>query len=174
MLGILGVSFILDNPTVLKALNPIYAYELLTLHPGGFWLLGAVFLCTTGAEALYSDLGHCGRENIRISWIFVKVMLILNYFGQGAYLLNNHNGKFINEENPFYMIIPDWFKIPAIVVATAAAIVASQALISGSFTLINEAIRLNLWPRVKVNFPSDIKGQLYIPSVNWFIIRPSE
>ncbi len=170
MLGVVGVIMVSSDLSILKALNPYYAYDLLKNYNGGFWLLGAVFLCTTGAEALYSDLGHCGRENIRISWIFVKVMLILNYFGQGAYLLNNHNGQFINEENPFYMIIPDWFKIPAIVVATAAAIVASQALISGSFTLINEAIRLNLWPRVKVNFPSDIKGQLYIPSVNWFLM----
>ena len=170
MLGVVGLTMMSSDLSILKALNPYYAYDLLRNYEGGFWLLGAVFLCTTGAEALYSDLGHCGRENIRISWIFVKVMLILNYFGQGAYLLNNHNGKFINEENPFYMIIPDWFKIPAIVIATAAAIVASQALISGSFTLINEAIRLNLWPRVKVNFPSDIKGQLYIPSVNWFLM----
>lgn len=119
---------------------------------------------------MYSDLGHCGRENIRVSWIFVKAMLIINYFGQGAFLLNNHANAYINEENPFYLIVPEWFKLPAIVIATAAAIVASQALISGSFTLINEAIRLNLWPRVKVNFPSDIKGQLYIPSINWMLM----
>lgn len=170
MLGTLGVFAIGNDLTILKALNPYYAFDLLTNYPSGFWLLGAVFLCTTGAEALYSDLGHCGRENIRVSWIFVKVMLILNYFGQGAYLLSQHNNDFINEQNPFYMIVPEWFKIPAIIIATAAAIVASQALISGSFTLINEAIRLNLWPRVKVNFPSDIKGQLYIPSVNWFLM----
>jgi KUP system potassium uptake protein len=170
MLGVLGFSWLISDLTILKALNPYYAYDVLSHYPQGFWLLGAVFLCTTGAEALYSDLGHCGRENIRVSWIFVKTMLILNYFGQGAFLLGKHNGQFINEQNPFYMIVPEWFKIPAIIVATAAAIVASQALISGSFTLINEAIRLNLWPRVKVNFPSDIKGQLYIPSVNWFLM----
>lgn len=175
MLGVLGFSAMLGNVAIFKALNPYYAYDLLVNYSSGpngihgFWLLGAVFLCTTGAEALYSDLGHCGRENIRVSWIFVKSMLILNYFGQGAYLLM-HVGEKINGENPFYMIVPDWFKLPAVVVATAAAIVASQALISGSFTLINEAIRLNLWPRVKVNFPSDIKGQLYIPSVNWFLM----
>jgi len=170
MLGIVGFFTMLSYPTIFKALNPYYAYDLLYNYPEGFWLLGAVFLCTTGAEALYSDLGHCGRENIRISWIFVKIMLILNYFGQGAYLLSHHNGGYIMEENPFYLIIPEWFKLPAVLIATAAAIVASQALISGSFTLINEAIRLNLWPRVKVNFPSDIKGQLYIPSVNWFLM----
>ncbi|HLP55601.1 MAG TPA: KUP/HAK/KT family potassium transporter [Fluviicola sp.] len=167
VLGFYGLSF---NLSVFKALNPYYAYDILTHYPQGFWLLGAVFLCTTGAEALYSDLGHCGKQNIRVSWIFVKAMLVINYFGQGAFLLANHNNGYINEENPFYMLVPDWFRVPAIIIATAAAIVASQALISGSFTLINEAIRLNLWPRVKVNFPSDIKGQLYIPSVNWFLL----
>ena len=170
MLGFVGFSSLLQDFTILKALNPYYAFDLLTNYKEGFWLLGAVFLCTTGAEALYSDLGHCGKENIRVSWIFVKAMLIINYFGQGAYLLNHHANEFINEENPFYMIVPEWFKIPSIIIATAAAIVASQALISGSFTLINEAIRLNMWPRVKVNFPSDIKGQLYIPSVNWMLM----
>ena len=170
MLGVVGMYSMSANFSILKALNPYYAYDLLAHYPSGFWLLGAVFLCTTGAEALYSDLGHCGRENIRVSWIFVKTMLVINYFGQGAYLISQHGNGFINEENPFYMIVPEWFKLPAIIIATAAAIVASQALISGSFTLINEAIRLNLWPRVKVNFPSDIKGQLYIPSINWFLL----
>lgn len=170
MLGVVGFASLMTDFSILKALNPYYAYDLLVHYPKGFWLLGAVFLCTTGAEALYSDLGHCGRENIRVSWIFVKAMLIINYFGQGAFLLNNHANAYINEENPFYLIVPEWFKLPAIVIATAAAIVASQALISGSFTLINEAIRLNLWPRVKVNFPSDIKGQLYIPSINWMLM----
>ncbi|MDR0801102.1 KUP/HAK/KT family potassium transporter [Fluviicola sp.] len=170
MLGTIGFSWFIKDPTIIKALNPYYAYDLLVNYPKGFWLLGAVFLCTTGAEALYSDLGHCGRENIRVSWIFVKCMLILNYFGQGAYLLGKHSNQYIFEENPFYMIVPEWFKLPAIIIATAAAIIASQALISGAFTLINEAIHLNLWPRVKVNFPSDIKGQLYVPSINWFLM----
>ncbi|MFN5983066.1 MAG: KUP/HAK/KT family potassium transporter [Fluviicola sp.] len=169
MLGGLGVITIGTNWGVLNALNPMHAVDLLVNYPKGFWLLGAVFLCTTGAEALYSDLGHCGRENIRISWIFVKLMLLLNYFGQGAYLLS-HQGETIHGKNPFYSIVPEQFMLPAIIIATAAAIVASQALISGSFTLINEAIRLNLWPRVKVNFPSDIKGQLYIPSINWMLL----
>lgn len=178
MLGGLGIYSLAGDWTVLKALNPHYAFDLLFnfddgnphTNTSGFWFLGAIFLCTTGAEALYSDLGHCGKENIRVSWVFVKCMLILNYFGQGAYLLS-HVGESIGEnDNPFYLIVPDKFMLVAIIVATAAAIVASQALISGSFTLINEAIRLNLWPRVKVNFPSDIKGQLYIPSVNWFLL----
>ncbi len=169
MLGTLGISKLLTDVSVLRALNPYYAYDLLANYPGGFWLLGAVFLCTTGAEALYSDLGHCGKQNIRVSWIFVKVMLVINYFGQGTYLLH-HLGKPIHDENPFFLIVPDWFRLTSIIIAAAAAIVASQALISGSFTLINEAIRLNLWPRVRVRFPSDIKGQIYIPSVNWFMM----
>ena len=173
MLGTLGLASIIQHDwTVLKALNPYYAMDLLFNYTdgNGFWLLGGVFLCTTGAEALYSDLGHCGKENIRVSWIFVKVMLLLNYFGQGAMLISMGSKPLKEGMNPFYMIVPDWFLIPAIIVATAAAIVASQALISGSFTLINEAIRLNLWPRVKVNFPSEIKGQLYIPSINWLLM----
>lgn len=173
MLGTLGVFSLFNNDwSVLKALNPYYAIDLLFNYTdgNGFWLLGAVFLCTTGAEALYSDLGHCGKENIRVSWIFVKVMLLLNYFGQGAMLLSMDGAPLPEGKNPFYMAIPDFFLIPAIIIATAAAIVASQALISGSFTLINEAIRLNLWPRVKVNFPSEIKGQLYIPSINWLLM----
>ncbi|MDF3028529.1 MAG: Low affinity potassium transport system protein kup [Fluviicola sp.] len=169
MLGIVGSLYFMHNPGILKALNPYYAYDLLVNYPKGFWLLGAVFLCTTGAEALYSDLGHCGRENIRVSWIFVKAMLLLNYFGQGAYLVQ-HLGEKIHGGNPFYLIVPDGFKLASVIIATAAAVVASQAMISGSFTLINEAIRLNLWPRVKVNFPSEIKGQLYVPSINWFLM----
>ncbi len=169
MLGIVGGAYFINDLSVIKALNPYYAYDLLVNYPKGFWLLGAIFLCTTGAEALYSDLGHCGRENIRVSWIFVKSMLLLNYFGQGAYLLQ-HVGETVDGGNPFYLIVPDWFRLTSVIIATAAAVVASQAMISGSFTLVNEAIRLNLWPRVKVNFPSDIKGQLYVPSVNWFLM----
>ncbi|MNJ82679.1 potassium transport protein Kup [compost metagenome] len=173
MLGSLGMYAIFKYDwTVIKALNPYYAIDLLFNYTDGegFWLLGAVFLCTTGAEALYSDLGHCGRENIRVSWIFVKTMLLVNYLGQGAMLLSRDGAALPKGSNPFYMVVPDWFLIPAIIIATVAAVVASQALISGSFTLINEAIRLNLWPRVKVNFPSEIKGQLYIPSINWFLM----
>jgi KUP system potassium uptake protein len=166
MLGVLGVSQIGCNLDILHALNPYYAYDLLVNYPDGFWLLGAVFLCTTGAEALYSDLGHCGKKNVRVSWIFVKSMLILNYMGQGAWLLQ-HDGMKLNGENPFYGIMPQWFLFTGIIISTAAAIVASQALISGSFTLINEAVRLNFGPKLKIVNPTEERGQLYIPTVNW-------
>ncbi|MEO8088402.1 MAG: KUP/HAK/KT family potassium transporter [Bacteroidota bacterium] len=168
MLGGLGVMSLIHYPAVIKAVNPYYAYELLADHPGGFWLLGAVFLCTTGAEGLYSDMGHCGRKNIRISWIFVKTMLLLNYFGQGAWLIT-HQGEVLNERNPFYSVMPESFRWIGLIIATMAAVVASQALISASFTLINEAMRLNFWPRVRTKFPSDLKGQIYIPSINWML-----
>lgn len=175
MLAVLGSLQIFKNLEVFNALNPYYAYKLLTseIAGQGFFILGAVFLCTTGAEALYSDMGHCGRKNIRISWIFVKITLILNYFGQGAWLIS-HEGKTLaslnaNNPNPFYLIMADWFQPIGIVVATMAAVIASQALISGSFTLINEAMRLNFWPKVKIKFPTDVKGQLYIPSLNWLL-----
>lgn len=165
MLFTLGLLQILHYPAILKALNPWYAYELLARYPGGFWLLGAVFLCTTGAEALYSDLGHCGRKNIRITWVFVKTCLLVNYLGQAAWIM--HQGQPLLEgRNPFYEIMPHWFLIPGIIIATAATIIASQALISGSYTLISEAMNLNFWPRVTVRQPSNLKGQIYIPSVN--------
>lgn len=165
MLAILGISQIIQHPSVFKAINPVYAYDLLTRYPGGFWLLGAVFLCTTGAEALYSDLGHCGRKNIRTSWAFVKTALLLNYFGQSAWLLSN-GSDLLAGRNPFYEMMPAWFLVPGIIIATLATIIASQALISGSYTLINEAMNLNFWPRVAVRQPSETKGQMYIPSVN--------
>jgi KUP system potassium uptake protein len=168
MLAILGINSIVIDVSVLKAINPYYAYNLLANYPSGFWLLGAVFLATTGAEALYSDLGHCGKKNIRVSWWFVKTALLLNYFGQGAWLLNM-NGKLLNGLNPFYSIMPEWFLPVGITIATAATVVASQALISGSFTLINEAIRLNLWPKVRIKYPTVVKGQLFIPSINWLL-----
>ena len=169
MLAFLGLSHILDDVSVLKAFNPYYAIKLLTQYPQGFWILGAVFLCTTGAEALYSDLGHAGRSNIRMSWIFVKTSLILNYLGQGAWLLA-HSGTAIDPNtNPFYAIMPDGFRLIGIIIATAATIVASQALISGSFTLISEAMRLNLWSKFKINYPTEEKGQLFIPAVNMLL-----
>lgn len=172
MMAALGIFHLADDFAIIKALNPYYAFELLVDYPHGFWLLGAVFLCTTGAEALYSDLGHCGRGNIRVTWVYVKACLILNYLGQGAWLMANYNHTTVNEtiarqiNNPFYAIMPDWFKIPGIVIATAAAIIASQALITGSFTLISEAMRLNLWPKLKVNYPTEEKGQIFIPGIN--------
>ncbi|MEJ8818844.1 KUP/HAK/KT family potassium transporter [Lacibacter sp. H407] len=165
MLFVLGFRQILHYPEILKSLNPVYAYELLARYPGGFWLLGAVFLCTTGAEALYSDLGHCGRKNIRASWAVVKICLLVNYLGQAAWLM--HQGDpLLQGRNPFFEIMPHWFLIAGIIIATSATIIASQALISGSYTLISEAMNLNFWPRVKVRQPSDMKGQIYIPSVN--------
>ncbi|MBL7920850.1 MAG: KUP/HAK/KT family potassium transporter [Bacteroidia bacterium] len=167
-LGIMGLIGLSHDFTVLKSLNPYYGINLLINHPGAFWLLGAVFLCTTGAEALYSDMGHCGRKNIRISWIFVKSMLVLNYMGQTAWLISM-NGKTLNGANPFYSIMPEWFLPFGIGIATVATVVASQALISGSFTLINEAMRLNFWPKVKIKYPTDLKGQMYIPSINWML-----
>jgi len=169
MLGVLGVLWISHNPTILRAINPYYAYQLLVNYPEGFWLLGSVFLCTTGAEALYSDLGHCGKGNIRISWTFVKLTLLLNYLGQGAWLLT-HKGQMIGEQNPFYALMPSWFLLPGIGLATVAAVIASQALITGSFTLVAEAIRLNMWPKVRLNYPTDVKGQLFVPSMNRLLL----
>jgi KUP system potassium uptake protein len=168
MLGFLGIVQILVFPQILAALNPYYAYQLLTHYPNGFLLLGAIFLCTTGAEALYSDLGHCGIKNVRMTWIYVKTTLVLNYLGQGAWLMLNPD---INTHavNPFYNIMPQWFIMIGIVIATSAAIIASQALISGSFSIINEAILLNFWPKFKINYPTTIKGQMYIPSINKFL-----
>ncbi|MDP3567530.1 KUP/HAK/KT family potassium transporter [Sediminibacterium sp.] len=168
MLGLVGIIGLSQNLTVLKALNPYYGINLLINTPGAFWLLGSVFLCTTGAEALYSDMGHCGRKNIRVSWVFVKLMLVINYMGQTAWLISN-DGKLLNGRNPFYSIMPEWFLPVGIGIATVATVVASQALISGSFTLINEAMRLNFWPKVGIKYPSDEKGQMYIPSVNWLL-----
>ena len=170
MLFVVGGEQILHHPKVLQAFNPVYGYDLLVLYPKGFWLLGAVFLAATGAEALYSDLGHCGIKNIRITWVYVKISLVTCYLGQAAWIMNSHYIK-LDGVNPFFEMMPVWFLFPSILIATAATIIASQALISGSFTLISEAMNLNFWPRVTVRQPSDIKGQIYIPSVNsilWF------
>ncbi len=172
MLGTLGIYQMAGNWDILTSVNPYYAYHLLQIHPSGYLILGSVFLCTTGAEALYSDLGHCGKENIRMSWIFVKTTLVLNYFGQGAWLIS-HQGQTLSSfksSNPFFAIMPESFLPYGIAIATLAAVIASQALISGSFSLINEAMRLNLWPKVGVKYPSDLKGQLYIPSLNWLLL----
>jgi len=165
---VLGLSQVIHMPHVLACINPAYAYDLLTKYPGGFWLLGAVFLCTTGAEGLYNDMGHCGRKNIQATWIFVKTALVLNYMGQGAWLLH-HEGELLAGRNPFYEMMPQGFLLVGVGLATVAAVVACQAVISGSFTLINEAITLNFWPRVRVKFPTEVRGQIYIPSVNWLL-----
>ena len=167
VLAILGFSQLIYYPKILAAFNPYYAVKLLIEHPGGILILGAVFLCTTGAEAMYSDLGHCGVKNIRLSWIFVKTSLILNYLGQGAWVIMNSDKASL--PNPFFAIMPDWFIIPGVLLATFAAVIASQALISGSYTIVSEAITLNLWPKVRIKYPSHHKGQMYVPSVNWLL-----
>lgn len=168
MLAVLGVMHLSDDWTILRAFSPHYAIELLTQYPRGFWLLGGVFLCTTGAEALYSDLGHVGRANIRYSWVFVKTCLVLNYFGQGAWLLHNVVGKTVPKSVFFSLFssMPEGFLYIGVGIATAAAIIASQALISGSFTLVSEALRLNLWPKMKINYPTEERGQLFVPGIN--------
>lgn len=175
MLAVLGSFYVVNFPEIFKAINPYYAYNIIVSTIdisnndfGALYIIAAVFLCTTGAEALYSDLGHCGRSNIRVSWIYVKTCLLLNYFGQGVWLLQ-HEGATLQGENPFYQLMPEWFLIFGIAIATAAAIIASQAMISGSFTLISEAVRLNLWPKVKINYPSNQKGQIYVSSINWLL-----
>lgn len=165
MLGILGLVHLSDEWSVMKAFNPVYAVRLLIDYPGWFVILGAVFLCTTGAEALYSDLGHCGRGNITYAWFFVKAMLILNYLGQGAWIIS-HSASLGPDINPFYAVMPRWFLPAGILMSTGAAIIASQALLSGSFTIFSEAMSLNFWPRLRIKYPSTLKGQLYIPLVN--------
>jgi KUP system potassium uptake protein len=171
MMGVIGISHISDDWSIFKAFSPHYAINLLTNYPKGFWILGAVFLCTTGAEALYSDLGHCGKWNIRYSWIFVKTCLIVNYLGQGAWLLANYKNQVfdVSTGNPFYGTMPEWFRLFGIIIATAAAVIASQALISGSFTLVSEAMRLNLWPKLRIGYPTEERGQLYVPGVNFLL-----
>jgi KUP system potassium uptake protein len=172
MLAILGSVHLADDLAILKSFNPYYGIKLLITYPNGFYILGGVFLCTTGAEALYSDLGHCGKWNIRYSWVFVKCCLIINYLGQGAWLLSHYSNKLVSARmieagfNPFYGVMPQWFLYFGIAIATSAAIIASQALISGSFTLVSEAIRLNLWPKLKINYPSEARGQLFVGATN--------
>lgn len=165
MLGVVGLTSLTHAPLILKAFNPWYAVDLLIISPEWFLIMGAVFLCTTGAEALYSDLGHCGRLNISVSWMFVKVMLILNYLGQGAWLIAVGSQGALNQ-NPFYAMLPEWMLAPAVLMSTGAAIIASQALISGSFTIFSEAINLKFWPRLRIKYPTHEKGQLYIPIIN--------
>ncbi|MFH0760372.1 MAG: KUP/HAK/KT family potassium transporter [Bacteroidota bacterium] len=167
-LAALGLPYLIKMPIILKAFNPWYAVELLISHPGGFLLLGAVFLVTTGAEALYSDLGHCGYRNIKYTWLFVKTTLIINYMGQAAWVLMQNNPP-ESLANPFFAIMPHWFLPFGVLISTAAAIVASQALISGSYTIVSEAISLNFWPKLRINYPTTNKGQMYISSVNWML-----
>ena len=168
MMAVMGGNQIVQDFSVLRAFNPMYAIHFLMEVPHVMFMLGAIFLCTTGAEALYSDLGHCGLKNIRVSWIFVKSALIVNYLGQAAWILNSDH--ITHDVNPFFAMMPEWFSLIGVIMATIAAVIASQALISGSFTVISEAISLNIWPNVKIHYPTNIKGQLYIPSVNYMMM----
>lgn len=169
MIAVLGVANLAQDPTVLRAINPWYAYELLTRYPGGFWVLGGVFLCTTGAEALYADMGHVGRRNIQIAWIFIKISLLLCYFGEAAMLLQYRGGT-LAEVHAFFGLVPRWFLVPSIAIATAATVIASQSLITGTYTLFNEAMRLGLWPKLRVEFPTETRGQIYVPVINWLMM----
>ena len=170
-LGITGIWLAMGDLTIIKALNPLYAVRVL-FSPGnkaGLMILGSVFLCTTGAEALYTDMGHVGKENIMRSWPFVKICLILNYMGQCVWILANRNDPqlaAVHDLNPFYMMLPQGMRPVAIVLSAMAAIIASQALISGSYTLVHEAAALDLMPHLNVRYPSDTRGQIYIPLVN--------
>lgn len=169
MIAVLGFNYLIKDISVLRAINPFYAYRLIAEYPGGFWVLGGVFLCTTGAEALYADMGHVGRKNIQTAWIMIKIALVLCYFGEAA-LLEQHLGQSLNNIEPFYGLVPKWFLIPSVAISTLATIIASQALISGTYTLFNEAIRLNVWPRLRTAFPSDLRGQVYVPAINWIMM----
>jgi len=169
MIAILGISNLINDLSVLKAINPKYAIELVAVYPGGLWVLGGVFLCTTGAEALYADMGHVGRRNIQMAWIFIKISLLLCYFGEAALLLK-YNGQYLTAVDAFYGMVPKWFLIPSIIIATGATIIASQALISGTFTLFSEAISLNVWPKLRIQFPTNMRGQVYVPAVNWMMM----
>ena len=168
MLAVLGVYHLSQDLSILRALSPHYALYMVTQVPGAFWLLGSIFLCSTGAEALYADMGHVGRQNIYGSWNFVKICLVLNYLGQGAWLLQ-HQGAPLGEQNLFFLLVPKWGLLPAIGLCTMATIIASQALISGSFTLVIEALRLHFWPKVQVDYPTELRGQAYVPSLNWLL-----
>lgn len=171
-LGAMGVMNMFADISVVRALNPVRGILFLfdgKLNAAGLMVLGSVFLCTTGAEALYSDMGHVGKSNIYVSWPFVKVCLILNYLGQGAWLITNHTNESFNaikDLNPFFEMLPGQLRPFAVILSALAAIIASQALITGSYSIVSEAIKLDLMPHIKINYPSTTKGQIYIPLVN--------
>ena len=170
-LGATGAMNIFSMPQVLWAFNPAHAVELLVspYNKLGFMILGSVFLAATGAEALYSDMGHVGRESIYISWPLVKICLILNYLGQGAWLLSSRGDAALaslESLNPFFLMLPGALRPVAVILSALAAVIASQALITGSYTLVSEAIRLDLMPHLKVQYPAETKGQIYIDTVN--------
>jgi KUP system potassium uptake protein len=179
LIGGLGLSMLAIDPSVLEAINPYYAFQLITHYKGdvsgssGFWLLGAVFLCTTGCEALYSDLGRCGKISIRLTWAFVFPCLILCYFGQGAWLLRFEGQSLpenVQKVGVFYSMLPQNWVIPVIGLAIVATVIVSQALINGIFTMVSEAIRLKLWFNMRISYPSQARGQVYIPFINWFLM----
>ena len=170
-LGIAGLVMLLQYPAVLKAFNPVYAIEVLfsSYNKAGLMILGSVFLATTGAEALYSDMGHVGRENVYFSWPFVKICLVLSYLGQGAWIISNMGNTAlygISDLNPFFQMLPEPLRPVAVLLSAMAAVIASQALITGSYTLVSEAIQLDLLPHLEIQYPSETKGQLFIPTVN--------
>lgn len=171
-LGAMGVMNMFADISVVRALNPVRGILFLfdgKLNAAGLMVLGSVFLCTTGAEALYSDMGHVGKSNIYVSWPFVKVCLILNYLGQGAWIITNHTNESFNaikDLNPFFEMLPGQLRPFAVILSALAAIIASQALITGSYSIVSEAIKLDLMPHIKINYPSTTKGQIYIPLVN--------
>lgn len=173
-LGVMGLINIPYDFSVIRALNPYYAIHLL-FNPEnkmGVFILGSIFLATTGAEALYSDMGHVGKKNIRFSWPYIFVCLMLNYAGQAAWIIHaKGNPAYENLENlnPFFQILPEGWIVFGVVFATIAAIIASQALISGSFTLVSEAIKLKLLPRMRIFYPGSSIGQMYIPAVNFIL-----
>ncbi|MFC0362274.1 KUP/HAK/KT family potassium transporter [Enterococcus canintestini] len=173
-LGGMGLFHFGQDLSVIRALNPMYAIKLLFSPDNklGILILGNIFLATTGAEALYSDMGHVGKKNIRVSWPYVKVCLLLNYLGQAAWLLSVYQDpkiQAIEQLNPFFRILPASWMVFGVIFATIAAVIASQALLSGSFTLVSEAIKLRLLPRMKIMYPGSSIGQMYIPAVNFIL-----
>jgi KUP system potassium uptake protein len=165
-LGVFGIQAILHNPQVLQAINPAYAYHFLIFDPWiSFLALGAIVLSITGGEALYADMGHFGKSPIRLAWFyFVLPALVLNYFGQGALLLKNPQAI----ENPFYLLAPEWALIPMVLLATAATVIASQAVISGAFSIANQSVQMGFLPRMEIRQTSDTaQGQIYVPFTNW-------
>lgn len=169
VLAILGISQIIDNPAILGALNPWYSWQFFIEHKTAAWItLGAVVLCVTGGEALYADMGHFGRRPIRVGWFtLVWPALLLNYFGQGALLLANADAV----KNPFYLMTPSWALLPMVVLATCATVIASQAVISGAFSLTKQAIQLGYLPRFSIQYTNENEaGQIYIPFINWGLL----
>jgi len=165
MTGFIGIMQLVQHPAVLAALNPIYAVRFLVQYPGGFILAGVAFLSVAGAESFFQELGKYSKSNIRILWIFVKIILVVSYFGQGAWLLD-HNSE-LQSTNPFFAIMPQWLILPGIIISLFASLVACHSMVGRSFTLVSEAVSLNFWPNIKILHPTQFKGQVYLPLINW-------